>query len=268
MITSCEEFDFKVEDNIGIITIHRPPVNAWNEKIRVGLSEIFESLNKRTDVYVVILRADGKGFSGGTDVVEFRNPDPEFRKRIPLTVSRVTNAAYNCRVPIISVIQGYAIGLGFAVASVSDITICSDDSYFQFPEINVGTVGGPFWLKRIIPDSVARYYFYTGKKISVEEMYRFGAVLRVVPREKLMDTAMEIAHEITEKYPAAIWATKQVIIEGEKEAQDIIDISDRMRHRGNNELLAGDPNKGEMSKAFLEHRKPVYDLSFLNKEEK
>ena len=56
-----------------------------------------------------------------------------------------------------------------------------------------------------------------------------------------------------------------VITEGEKEVQDVVDISDRMRHKGNNEILGSDPNRAEMVRAQLEHRKPVCGLSYFQK---
>ena len=256
-----ELYDFKVEDHIGILTLKHPPVNSFVEEMRVGISEIFEDLNNRVDVYCVIINAEGKGFSGGQDLNEMLY-QRKMNINIAVTVSRITEAVYNCRVPIIAAVHGYVVGLGFAVASLCDIIIASEDAYFSFPEINVGTVGGPFWFKRIVPDKRARYYFYTAKKVPVEEMYRFGAVLKITKREELMDEAMAIAKEICTSYPPSVWATKQVIIEGEKEVQDVVDVSDRMRYRGNRELLAGDPNKGEMIKAKLEHRKPNYNLDF------
>jgi len=254
----------KIENNIAVVTLNRPPVNAFCEEMRNDISEFFESLNFRTDVYAVILRAEGKGFSGGHDLNESkaRATDPTMGPRIQQTISRATNAVYNCRVPVIAAVHGYVVGMGFAFASISDIIVASDDARFMFPEIKVGTVGGPFWFKRIVPDKVARYHFYTGKPIAAADMVKYGAVHSVVPKEQLFDTAMEIAKEIAAMYPPSVWASKMVITEGEKEVQDVVDISDRMRHRGNNELLGGDPNKQEMIQAQLEHRKPVYDLSY------
>jgi len=252
----------KEENHIAVVTINRPPVNAFCEEMRNDISEYFESLNRRTDIYCVILRAEGKGFSGGHDLEESRSTDPELRKRIIPTISRSTTAVYNCRVPVIAAVHGYVVGMGFAYASIADVIVASEDARFMFPEIKVGTVGGPFWFKRIVPDKVARYHFYTGKPIYAADMVKYGAVHSVVPKDQLLDAAMAIASEIAEMYPPSVWASKMVITEGEKEVQDVVDISDRMRYRGNNELLAGDPNKQEMIRAQLEHRKPVYDLSF------
>jgi len=259
----------EIQDHIAVVTLDRPPVNAFCEEMRIDIAEFFESLNKRTDVYCVILRAEGKGFTGGHDLTESkkRTEDPSWGPRIQQTISRATNAVYNCRVPLICAVHGYVVGMGFAFATISDVIVASDDARFMFPEIKVGTVGGPFWFKRIVPDKVARYHFYTGKPIAAADMVKFGAVHSVVPKDQLLDTAMGIAKEIAEMYPPSVWASKMVITEGEKEVQDVVDISDRMRHRGNNEILGGDPNKGEMIRAFLEKRKPVFDLSYFEKTE-
>lgn len=257
---------FEVKDHIGVVTIDRPPVNAVCESIRIDLAEIFESLNTRTDVYCVILQSTGRGFSAGHDLREARtSPDPDLKKRVQPTISRSCHALYRCRVPVIAAVHGFVIGMGFAYASLCDIIVCSEDAQFKFPEINVGTVGGPFWLKRIVPDKVARYHFYTAEPLSAQEMVKYGAVQEVVPREQLFDKAMEIAKKIAKKYPPSIWASKMVITEGELEMYDVVDLSDRMRMRGNDELLGADPNRTECGRAQLEKREPVFDMSYIKR---
>ena len=251
---------FTVEDHIGVVTIDHPPVNAVCESIRMDLIEIFESLNTRTDVYAVILQAKGPGFSGGHDLKEVRETkDPGLAARIQPTISRSCTAIYRCRVPVIAAVHGYVIGMGFAYASVCDIIVASEDASFKFPEVNVGTVGGPFWLKRIIPDKLARYHFYTATPLTAKRMEELGAVQCVVPKDQLFDAAMNIAKAIAKKYPPSIWASKMCIIRGELEQYDIVDVSDRMRLYGNNELLGNDPNKRELAMAQLQHREPVFD---------
>ncbi len=254
---------FEVADHIGVVTIHRPPVNAICEAIRLDLIEIFEGLNKRSDVYCVILRAEGPGFTGGHDLKEAGLGTNKYS--IPRTINHSCDALYRCRVPVIAAVHGYVIGMGFAYASLCDIIIASDDASFKFPEINVGTVGGPFWLKRIVPDKVARWKFYLGEALTPQEMLQYGAINKVVPREQLMDAAMETARRIAEKYPASIWATKMCIVEGELEQYDVVDLSARMRVRGNEDLLRGDTNKRELGRAQLEKRKPVWDEEILKK---
>jgi len=257
---------FEVKDHIGVVTIDRPPVNAICESIRLDLREIFESLNTRTDVYCVILRAEGRMFCAGHDLKEAgQSKDPNFRSRVNPTINASFDALYRCRVPVIAAVHGHVIGMGFAYASLCDMVVASEDAQFNFPEITVGTVGGPFWLKRLIPDKVARYHFYTATPFTAEEMLRYGAVNKVVPKEQLFDAAMEMAKQVAKQYPPALWATKMVITEGELEQYDVVDLSARMRERGNNDLLKDDPNKAELGRAKLAHREPVFDMAYFKR---
>ena len=257
---------FEVVDHIGIITIDRPPVNAVCESIRVGLTEIFEELNTRTDVYCCILRAEGRMFSAGHDLKEAgQSKDPEFRKRINPTIDASFRALHRCRVPMVCACHGHVIGMGFAYASLCDVVVASEDALFNFPEITVGTVGGPVWLMRIVPDKVARYHFYTATPFTAEELKHWGVVHEIVPKDQLFDAAMAVAKKIAKQYPAALWASKMTMIEGELEQYDVVDLQSRMRKRGNEDLLGPDPNRTECGRAKLEHREPVFDLSRLKR---
>ena len=257
---------FEVQDHIGVVTIDRPPVNAICESIRLDLREIFESLNTRTDVYCVILRAEGRMFCAGHDLKEAgQSKDPNFRSRVNPTINASFDALYRCRVPVIAAVHGHVIGMGFAYASLCDIVVASEDALVTFPEITVGTVGGPFWLKRVVPDKIARYHFYTATPFTAQEMLRYGAVNKVVPKEQLFEAAMEMAKQVAKQYPPALWATKMVITEGELEQYDVVDLSARMRERGNNDLLGNDPNKAELGRAKLAHREPVFDMEYFKR---
>ena len=255
-----EVVKFEVVDHIGIITIDRPPVNAVSEAVRVGLTKIFEELNTRTDVYCCILRAEGRMFCAGHDLKEAgQSKDPEFRKRVNPTIDASFRALHRCRVPVVAACHSHVIGMGFAYASLCDVVVASDDALFNFPEITVGTVGGPVWLLRIVPDHVARYHFYTATPFTAEELKHWGVVQEVVPKDQLFDTAMAVAKKIAKQYPPALWASKMTMIEGEWEQYDVVDLQSRMRKRGNEDLLGPDPNRTECARAKLAHREPVFD---------
>ena len=255
---------FEVVDNIGIVTLCRPPVNAVCQEIKQDMIEIFESVNNsRVDIHCIIINSDQRGFCGGADTKEWYHPDPVRRANGAPLINRMQDAIYRCNVPVICAVHGFCVGMGFAIASVCDVIIASEDAYFSFPEINVGTVGGPAWLTRIMGEKMARYYLLTGEKIPAEEMYRLGCVFKVVKREELMDEAMTIARKFTAKYPPALWAIKTLMNETEAEVQDLLEITNRMRKLGNRQLMANDPNKKEMTMAFNEKRKPVYDMGGL-----
>ena len=260
---------FEVIDNIGIMTLCRPPVNAVNEQIKLDMIELFESVNDgRIDVHAIILCSDQKGFCGGADTKEWYGPDMGVRERSTPLINRMQNAIYRCNVPVIAAVNTFAIGMGFGIVSLCDVILCDKDAWFMFPEINVGSVGAPTWLTRIMPEKMARYYLMTGEKIPAEEMYRLGCVLKVVEKEALMDEAMAVARKLTAKYPPALWAVKTIMNQCECEVQDAISITTRTRDFGNKTILGDDPNKKEMTMAFNEHRKPVYDLGMLEIQQK
>ena len=251
---------FEVRDHIGIITIDRPPVNAVCESIRLDLTRIFTELNTRTDVYCAILRAEGRMFTAGHDLKEAgQSKDPDFRKRVNPTIDASFAALHRCRVPVVAAVHGRVIGMGFAYASLCDVIVASDDALFSFPEITVGTVGGPVWMKRILPDKVARYHFYTAKPITAQELEHYGVVHKIVPKEELFDAAMEVAKEISKQYAPALWAGKITIVQSELEQYDVVDQQSRMRTLGNDKLLGPDPNRTEAARATLGHREPSFD---------
>ncbi len=261
---------FEVKDNIGILTLSRPPVNAVNSQMKIECAEVFESVNEsRTDVHAIILCSDQKGFCGGADTKEgwHAPPTPE-RMKIADLINRMQTAIHRCNVPVIAAVNGFCVGMGFAMASLCDVIIAEKDAWFMFPEVNVGTVGGPAWLTRIMPEKMARYYLLTGDKIPAEEMFRLGCVYKVVEKEALMDTAMEIARKLAGKYPPTLWAIKTMMNLTEREQADVVEVTGRMRLFGNRTILEGDPNKKEMTAAFNEHRQPVYDLSYLEIQQK
>ena len=251
---------FEVRDHIGIVTIDRPPVNAICESIRLDITEIFNSLNTRTDVYCVILRAEGRMFTAGHDLKEAgQSKDPDFKKRINPTIDASFEAFYRCRVPVIAAVHGRVIGMGFAYASLADVVVASEDALFSFPEITVGTVGGPVWMKRILPDKVARYHFYTATPFTAEELKHYGVVHKIVPTDQLFDAAMEVAKEIAKQYAPALWAGKITIVQSELDQYDVVAMQSKMRTLGNDTLLGPDPNRTECARARLAHREPVFD---------
>ena len=255
---------FEVVDNIGIVTLCRPPVNAVGDVMKKELIEIFESVNNdRVDVHCIIINSDQRGFCGGADTKEFYHPDEALRARNVPLINRMQNAIYRCNVPVIAAVNGFCFGMGFGIISICDVVIAEKNAVFAFPEINVGSVGGPLWLTRIMSEKMARYYLLTGENIPADEMYRLGVVYKVVEKEELMDEAMTIAKKFTAKYPPALWAIKTLMNETEAEVQDLLEITNRMRKLGNRQLMANDPNKKEMTMAFNEKRKPVYDMGGL-----
>jgi enoyl-CoA hydratase len=89
--------------------------------------------------------------------------------------------------------------------------VASECATFALPEVDRGAMGGAAHLQRLFPVQKVRHMFFTGEKVGVPEAYRYGFIERVVPREQLRDTAMEIARKIAAKSPAMIRIAKEAL---------------------------------------------------------
>lgn len=206
-----ECFKVSIADGIATVVFDRPPVNAQNRRSRQELIRIFDSLSDNDAVRVVVLTGAGKVFSAGADIKERVTMDKADGGYIEH--NRVTReflyAVTDCAKPVITAVNGPAIGAGFALMLTGDIMVASETAVFQMPEVDVGLSGGMKFMTQHFGRSFARYIYYTGKRIPAAELHRLGVIQACVPPEELMPTAMGIAREIAAKNPLAIETAKR-----------------------------------------------------------
>ena len=136
----------------------------------------------------------------------------------------------------------------------SDIWVASEDAYVSMPEINVGLAGGVTFLQKVFGQSRARRMFYTGMKVSAQELYRLGLVEACLPADELMPYCMEMARDIASKSPIAMRLAKEA-------ARMTLVMPSRDAYRyeqGNTVALSKTEDSKEAQRAFLEKRDPVY----------
>ncbi|MFB4163907.1 enoyl-CoA hydratase-related protein [Alteribacillus sp. JSM 102045] len=244
------------KNNIAVVTVDRPPVNAVNEQLYEEIKDTFHGINNnRQDIRVVILRAEGeKAFIAGNDLNEFLTMNPENADSRMKKVRESFWSVYECKVPVIGAINGAALGTGLAYAAVCDMLIASEKAYFSLPEINVGVMGGAKHLSRLVPQMIVRYMHYTGNTISAEEIKNYGGIIKVVPPNDLFEEVMSLATEIAKKSPIAIKLAKKSLNTIEE-----MDLKEgyKFEQSLSKELSAYDDSK-EAVKAFFEKRDPVF----------
>lgn len=128
-----------------------------------------------------------------------------------LVFSRFLTAGSPRKQPIISAVNGVAMGGGFELALATDIIIASEKAIFALPEVKVGLAalgGGAQNLSKIIGYQNAMYYAMTGMNISAADALKMGIVQEVVKPDQLMKRALEIAAMITSASPDGVRATK------------------------------------------------------------
>ena len=247
--------ELEVSEYIAVVRLDKPPVNALDRATRRRLIEIFDEVSERADVRVAILTGTGKFFCSGADLKD--RPDAEKAGDF-LDHNRWTretgNAIRECAKPVIAAVNGPALGAGFGLMAACDIFLASEDATFAMPEINVGLAGGVSMLRTLFGRSFTRRMFFTGMKVPAAELYRRGVLDEVVPGDRLMPLAMEIAQEIASKAPLAVAYAKQAA-----NMMDLMPQRDGYRFEQNITMaLARTEDAQEARKAFLEKRKPVY----------
>jgi enoyl-CoA hydratase len=252
---SMDFVSLEVRDHIGIVTIDRQPVNAANLQLYGEITDTFQSLNDRDDVRVAILRAEGeKAFMAGNDLNEFATMDPDNAGERMRKIRESFWSVYDCRVPVVGAINGAALGSGLCYAAVCDALVAAEEATFGLPEINVGVMGGAKHLSLLVPRMVVRYMHYTGDTLSASEMKGYGAVMQVVPRESLLQTALDLASRIAKKSPVAVRFAKQSLNNIEdmklKEAYEF--------EQGLTGELSGYEDSKEAAQAFFDKREPVF----------
>jgi enoyl-CoA hydratase len=237
------------------VVLNRPPVNALTMALYQRLAELFEEIGTWSDVNCAVLSASGaKAFCAGLDLRELLAARVEDDPARAVTVRRAFHAVRHCAVPVIAAVNGPALGAGCVLASVCDIRIASDNATFGLPEINVGRCGGGAHMARHLPPGLLRRMFFTGAPIGALEAYRVGFVDRVVPAERLLSEANELAGVIAAKPPLGLRMGKEAL-----NRIELMPVEDgyALEQDYSRKLLATEDAR-EGVRAVLEKRAPIF----------
>lgn len=245
---------FEVQDNIGIVTVNRPPVNAINGQMYKEIAALFKSINGMDDVRAVVLRAEGKQFMAGNDLTELKaltkSTIMDYRDIVKSSVGSV----YDCKVPVIAAVNGAALGAGFCYAATSDLIVASEKAIFGIPEAKIGFISAAGFASLLVPLKVVNYMAMTGNPLKADEIAQYGGIFKVVPPEQLMDTAMDVAKMFLANSPLVVKGWKRALhINMNPRLSDQYDVEFAL-----SEDLLDTHDYEEALTAFLEKRKPVY----------
>src|SRR6201988_827973 len=199
-------------DKVVSVIIDRPPVNALTIALYQRIAEVFEEIGTFTDVNCAVLLARGsRAFCAGLDLREFLAAKVEDDPARAMIVRRMFHSVRHCKIPVIAAVNGPALGAGCVLSSVCDIRIASENATFGLPEINVGRCGGTAHMARHVPQGLLRRMFLTGMPISGQEPRRVGFVDQVVPLDRLISAANELAGVIAGKAPLGLRMGKEAM---------------------------------------------------------
>jgi len=202
-----ETIIMEVRDRVGLLTLNRPgALNTFSTRLAVELNHALGELDRDPRVRVVIIKGAGRAFCAGIDVNELAGKSPlEIREWIRCMDTHNTTIAGLSK-PVIAAVHGAAVANGCGLAAACDLTIASEDARFGLTAINVGLFcfGPSAPLSRCLGKKKSLELLLTGEIIDAREAERIGLVNRVVPNEKLDESAMELARLLASKSPIAL----------------------------------------------------------------
>ncbi|MCY1267560.1 Carnitinyl-CoA dehydratase [compost metagenome] len=203
-------FQVSIDNGIAEMVFDHPPVNAFDSKGWAAIAAELERLGESSEVNVILIRAEGRGFCAGVDIKELA-ADGNLIVAVNKGNYDSFKAVHRNPKPVIIAVHGFVLGGGIGLCGAADILVASDCARFGVPEVDRGAMGGGAHLQRLFPVQKVRHMYFTGEMIDAAEAYRLGAVERVVPRAELREAALEIARKIAAKSPAMIALAKEAL---------------------------------------------------------
>ncbi|MBI4594505.1 MAG: enoyl-CoA hydratase/isomerase family protein, partial [Candidatus Rokubacteria bacterium] len=214
-----------------LITLNRPEVlNATNDRMHWELTQVWLTIDRDPDTRVAVVTGAGRAFSAGGDLamVQANATDP---RRLANTVREASDIVYNMinlDKPVVSAINGVAVGAGLVVALLADVSIIAEDVRFTDGHTKLGVVAGDhaaiLW-PLLCGMAKAKYYLLTSDFIDGREAERIGLVSLCVPRDQLLPRAFEVADRLGLGSQQAIRWTKRALNNWLRQAGPIFDQS-------------------------------------------
>lgn len=249
----------KRSDGIAIVTLNRPDAaNALSKEMLSDLSQIMDDLKYNQEIRVVILTGAGeKVFCAGADLKERKDMTEKEVKQAVQSIGVIINKVGGLPQPVIAVLNGVAFGGGLELALACDLRIAATEAKVGLTETSLGIIpgaGGTQRLPRLIGLGKAKELIYSAKRLTAEEAEAIGILEYVVPREELLEKALDVAKSMAKNAPLALIQAKIAINNGVE-----VDLATglKIEELAYNELIQTE-DRVEGLKAFAEKRTPKY----------
>ncbi len=195
---------------VALISLNRPErLNAWSPDLGAALLERLREAESDDDVRGVVLTGTGRAFSAGADLKNPRTHAVESPEQhlAALRGNPVFDAVETYRKPIISAVNGYAVGIGCLVPLCTDFILAAEEAMFCLPQVSLGILpayGGTLRLARFVGRGNAMNIALTGRKVGAHEALRIGMVVSVHAQDELVPEAIRTMQAIAEMPVAAV----------------------------------------------------------------
>jgi enoyl-CoA hydratase len=246
-------------DGVLLITIDRPEVyNATNARLHWELTQVWLTVDADARTRVAVVTGAGKAFSAGgdLDLVEEMAGNADAAARTMREAADLVYNIINLDKPVVSAINGVAVGAGLVVALLADVSIISETARLTDGHTRLGVVAGDHaaivW-PLLCGMAKAKYYLLTSEFLDGREAERIGLVSLCVPADRVLPQALEVAQKLaTGSQPSIRW-TKRALNNWLRQAGPIFDQSLALEM-----LTFFGPDVREGARAIREKRTPRY----------
>ena len=265
-MTDTTNFKIEIDNHIAWLILNRPEKrNVMGLTFFDEIGACLDDFDQNPDIRVVIIRAEGKSFSAGTDLEEAgalinqRSADgrDNMYKSI-LALQEGCTKIESCRKPVIAAVHSHCIGGGMDLICACDMRLAAKDAIFSIRETRMGIVADLGTLQRlphIIGQSWARELALTGRDFTAQEALQMGLVTRVCDdRTALYKAAKKLADQIAACPPLTVQGTKEVI---NYSRDNGVDAGLQYVAQKNSAALPSE-DLFEAVTAFMEKREPVF----------
>ncbi|MBU8908216.1 enoyl-CoA hydratase/isomerase family protein [Desertibacillus haloalkaliphilus] len=207
-----QNISFAVEENIGFLTLNRPPLNVLNMEMMEEIVDVLKDICDQPGLNGLVIRGEGKAFSAGVAVEDHLGDKAEPMIHV---FHKMFHLLLKVPCPTIAVVEGAALGGGCEIATFCDISIAAEEAKFGQPEINLGlfppvsVVVFP-WLTGV---NKTMELLLTGKTITAQEAQACGLINQVKNRDELEGELEELLANLRSKSPLALQVTRQAVRE-------------------------------------------------------
>ncbi|GAA0733658.1 enoyl-CoA hydratase [Dactylosporangium roseum] len=237
-MTDAEEVVlYRTDGPVAVVTMHRPQYrNAQNSKMTYALDDAFYRAAEDDDVKVVVLAGAGKHFSAGHDIgTPGRDIDTTFERRAGLWWDHVGKPGAESRFaresevylgmcrrwrelpkPTIAMVQGACVAGGLMLAWCCDLVIAADDAFFADPVVKMGIPGVEYFAHPwVMGPRFAKEFLFLGERVDARRALALGMVNRVVPRDELETSTMDVARRIAQMPRLGLALAKKAVNQAE-----------------------------------------------------
>lgn len=253
---STTSLDYAVEDQIAVLRMNRPPVNAIDHNMIDAIHAALRRAEADAGVRAIILTSAIEGvFCGGMDLkMVDAGSTADLREFVYKFYMGTMDIQYRASKPSIAALNGPARGAGMTLAINCDVILAAEGTDLGYPEIDVGIIPAIHYahLPRQISRNLAFELLFGAEPISVERAATLGLVNRVEPRDRLLDEARALAATFARKSPTVMALGRQSFMRAN-------DLDYRRNVENQIETLCNvfaTPDGREGIRAFVEKRRP------------